>query len=53
MSKKKKPANAWVRFFRKKYAIYAKEKPDYSSKDITKLVNLDWKNISEKEKAKY
>ena len=50
--KKKKPATAWSRFFKKRYAVYAKEHPDYSAKEITRLVTSDWRNIPEKEKAK-
>jgi hypothetical protein len=50
--KKKKPATAWSRFFKKRYSVYAKEHPTYNAKEITKLVTSDWRNISEKEKAK-
>jgi hypothetical protein len=53
LTKKKKPATAWSRFFKKRYAVYAKEHPNYSAKDITRLVNNDWRTIPEKEKAKY
>jgi hypothetical protein len=52
LTKKKKPATAYCRFFKKRYTLYAKEHPTYHSKDITKLINNDWKSIGEKEKAK-
>ncbi len=52
LTKKKRPATAWSRFFKKRYAVYATEHPDYSAKEITRLVTSDWRNISEKEKAK-
>lgn len=52
LTKKKKPATAWSRFFKKRYGVYAKEHPDYSAKEITRLVNSDWRNIPEKEKLK-
>lgn len=32
LTKKKKPATAWSRFFKKRYAVYAKEHPNYSAK---------------------
>ncbi len=52
LTKKKRPATAWSRFFKKRYAVYAAEHPDYSAKEITRLVTSDWRNISEKEKSK-
>ena len=32
LTKKKKPATAWSRFFKKRYSVYAKEHPNYSAK---------------------
>ena len=53
LTKKKKPATAWLRFYKKRFQVYVQEHPTYKSQEITKLVNSDWRTISDKEKSQY
>lgn len=52
LTKNKKPVAPYGRYVKKRYAQYKKEYPSYTSKDINRLVQNDWKNISGKEKAR-
>lgn len=52
LTKKKKPTAPYGRYVKKRYAQYTKEYPTYTNKDINRLVQNDWKNLSEKEKTK-
>jgi len=52
ITNKKKVLRPYLRFYKKRYAQYAKEQKNTSSVEINKLIKEDWKNISVKEKKK-
>lgn len=53
MTKKKKVANGYVRYFKKRFKELSKEKPGVEAKEINKMVTQDWKNLSDTQKEKY